>query len=57
MNATKDINTNVMERNWIYLESSPAVCAITYDDYYAEDDSNYIKRVWSDGYIEYYEAA
>ena len=48
---------NNKERKWIYLESSPAVSAITYDDYYAEDDPKYIKRVWSDGYVEYYEAA
>lgn len=41
---------------WMYLESSPKTLPIWYDDYYNKDNPNEIKRVWSDGFVEYYEA-
>ena len=45
-----------MTVTWIYLESSPKTLPIWYDDYYSKDNPNEIKRVWSDGFVEYYEA-
>lgn len=46
----------IMTITWIYLESSPKTLSIWYDDYYNKDNPNEIKRVWSDGFVEYYEA-
>lgn len=46
---------NRMERNWIFIESSPEELCFSYKDYQAEDEPTLIKRVWNDGYVEYYE--
>ena len=44
-----------MERKWIFIESSPVELCFSYKDYRAEDEPTLIKRVWNDGYTEYYE--
>ena len=44
-----------MERKWIFIEESPAELCFSYKDYQAEDEPTLIKRVWNDGYTEYYE--
>lgn len=44
------------ERKWIHCASQASQYSIeSYDEYYAEDDPKQIKRVWHDGYTEYYE--
>lgn len=47
---------NMDERKWIHCATQTSQYSVEYyDEYYAEDDPKQIKRVWHDGYTEYYE--
>lgn len=47
---------SMTERKWIHFSTQTSNYSTAYyDDYYAEDDPKQIKRVWNDGYTEYYE--
>lgn len=43
------------ETKWIFCGTSPAIYSSWYEEYYSESNPKLIKRVWNDGYIEFFE--